>query len=113
MEFTGDFGRGGCVVDKHRTPRNAMEGTIPPKRDFAQVVVVADAGHDEVLALCGRPGCRRGTTADLRHPLLCLGCGPVVDGDVVAAFDFEVTGHRVAHHAESEKRNLCHEDPSL
>src|SRR5262249_23278853 len=111
VELAGDLGGRGSVIDEDRAFGNAVEGAVRPQRDLAQVVVVADAGHDEVLALGGGARRRRGTPAALRHPLLGLGGGAIVDRDLVTALDLEVTGHRVAHHAEPEKRNLCHEDP--
>src|SRR5262249_45075484 len=53
---------------------------------------------------------RRGGTAPaiLRHPLLGLGRGAVVDGDLVAALVLEVPCHGIAHHAETEKSHLRH-----
>ena len=46
--------------------------------------------------------------AELADPLLGLGGGAVVDGDVVAALVLEMPGHRVAHDAEAEKRHFRH-----
>src|SRR5258708_4064188 len=113
MKLARDLGRCRGVIDEYCASGNAVKGAICPERDLAQVMVVADAGHDEILTLRRCPWCRRRTPAELRHPLLGLGGGAIVDRDVVAALDLEVTGHRIAHHAEPEKRNLCHEDPPL
>src|ERR1051326_933746 len=84
------------------------KGAVGAEHHLAQVVVVADAGHDEVLARCGflrRPGA---PAAMLRDPFLGLGGGTVVDGDIVAALGLEMAGHRITHHAETEKRDLRH-----
>ena len=75
---------------------------IGAERHFAQVVVVADAGKDDVLALGGfaRGGGR--APAILCDPFVRLGSGAVVDRHVVA-LGLEVAGHRIAHDAEAEK----------
>src|SRR5215472_10203015 len=111
IEFAGDLGGCGRVIDEHRAFCNAMKGAIRPEHNLAHIVVVADAGHDEILTLGGGPRGRRGTPAELGHPLLGLGGGAIVDCNVVTTLDLEMTGHRIAHHAKSEKRNLCHEAP--
>src|SRR6185437_346420 len=74
------------------------------------VVVVADAGHDEILA--GRRFLRGlgALAAVLRDPLLGLGGGAVVDRDVMPALLLEVTGHRETHPAEPAKCDLRHPD---
>ena len=73
------------MVDEDRALAHAGEARRLAERDFAQVVVVADAAHDEILAL----GCflrrRGGLAAELRGPFLGLGGGAVVDRHVVAA----------------------------
>ncbi len=111
VKLAGDLGRCRGVIDEYCASGNAVKRAVCPERDLAQVMVVADAGHDEILTLGGGPRCRRRTPAELRHPLLGLGGGAIVDRDVVPALDLEVSGHRITHHAEPEKRNLCHEDP--
>src|ERR1700722_10924326 len=71
-------------------------------------MVVADAGHDEILALGRLFRRRRAFAAVLGHPFFRLGGGTVVDGDLVPAFRLEMPGHRVAHHAEAYECDLCH-----
>ncbi|BCH02217.1 hypothetical protein MesoLj131c_42820 [Mesorhizobium sp. 131-3-5] len=44
----------------------------------------------------------------LADPLLGLGLGAVIDGDVVATLVPEVRGHGVAHNAKTEKCHRCH-----
>src|SRR5207253_1842851 len=79
-----------------------------PERHLAQVGVVADAAHDEVLALGRGLRRRRAAPAVLAHPLFGLRTGAVVDGDVLAALVLEVPRHRVTHDAETEKSHLRH-----
>jgi len=62
-------------------------------------------GLDRSPAAAGLSGRRRQPAAMLGDPLLGLGRGAVIDGDVVAALVLEVPGHRIAHHAEAEKRH--------
>ena len=45
------------MIDENLALAHAGEGAIGAERDLAQVVVIADASHDEVLALGG--GLRR------------------------------------------------------
>src|SRR5262247_377872 len=96
------------MVDEHSAFLHPVEGAVRPERYLAQVVVVADAAHDEVLALGCRLGRRCTAPAVLRHPLLRLGRGAVIHGDVVAALVLEVPCHRVPHDAETEKSHLRH-----
>src|SRR5215468_7829131 len=99
------------MIDEHCALRDTMEGAVPSERDLAHIIVVADASHDEILPFGSSSWGRRGTPAELRDPLLGLGGGAIVHGDVMPALGLEMTGHRIAHHAEPEKRNLCHEAP--
>src|SRR5262249_11706076 len=99
----------GGVVDKGRAFANAVEGAVLAKRDLAQVVVVADAAHDEVLTGGGGPRGGCALAAELLDPLLGLGGGAVIDRDLVATFVLEVPGYRIAHHAKPEKRHLRHD----
>src|SRR4051794_29714170 len=85
-----------------------MERAVFTERDFAQIVVVADAGHHEILALRGSVRRRRGLATILLRPLLGLGSGAVIDRDLMAAFVLEMPGHRKAHHAKTDKRHLRH-----
>ncbi len=96
----------GGVVDKDRAARHAGEGAVGAERHRAQIVVVADAGEDDRPA--ARRVARRGgrSAAVLRHPFLSPRRGAVVDDDFVAAAGFEVARHRVAHDAQSEKRDF-------
>ena len=96
------------MVDDDRALRDAGEDAVLAEHDLAEIVVVADAGHDEVLALGRRLRRRRAAAAMLGHPLFRLGGGAVVDRDLVAAFRLEMPRHRVAHHAEPDKRHLRH-----
>src|SRR6478752_1214145 len=108
VKLARDLGRRGRMVDEHRALLHAVEGAIGPERDFAQVVVVADAAHDEVLALGRRLGRRRAAPAVLAHPFFCLRGGAVVDGQVMATLVLEVACHGVAHDAKTEKSCFRH-----
>ena len=55
-------------------------------------------------ASCGVAACR---AAELLDPLLGLGGGAVVDGDLVPALVLEMPGHRVAHHAKPRKATFA------
>ena len=96
------------MVDEDRALAHAGETAVGAERDFAQVVVIANAAHDEVLA--GRGFLRRlgRLAAVLRDPFLGLGEGAVIDRHLVAAFGLEMAGHRVAHDAQAQKCNLRH-----
>ena len=108
VEFARDLGRGGGVVDEGRAFLHAGERAIGAERDRAQVVVVADTGHHEILALRG--GLRRcgGLAAEFLGPCLGLGRRPVEDRDLVAAFDDQMSCHGKTHDAETEKSDFSH-----
>src|SRR5208282_4202559 len=63
---------------------------------------------DEVLARGRFSRRRRAFAAVLRNPFFGLGGGAVVDRDVMSALRLEMSCHRVAHHAEPDKRHLRH-----
>ena len=73
-----------------------------------KVIVVANAGEDDVGALRGLGGGGGGAAAMLADPFLGLLGGAVVDGDVVAALVLQMASHGIAHHAKSQKRNRRH-----
>jgi hypothetical protein len=99
VKLAGNVGRGGGVVDKNLALAHAGEGAIGAESHFAQVVIVADAAHDEILALGRGFGRGSGFAAELRHPFLGLGGGAVIDGHLVSALGLEMPGHGVAHDA--------------
>ena len=111
MQLARDLGRGGGVVHEHRALLDAMEGAVRPERHLAQVIVVADAAHDEVLAFGRLFRRRRLASPVLAHPFLGLGGGAVIDRDLVPALVLEVPGHGIAHDAEPEECHLCHHFP--
>ena len=92
---------------------SACEGAAGAGGDAAQVVVVADAGEDDL----GRRRGRRGGVAALAAAVLGHpGLGParraVVDRDLVA-LGGEMARHRIAHHPESDESDARHADPPL
>ena len=86
--------RGRRVVDVDRARLHAGERAVLAERHLAQIVVIADAGEDEIGAL-GRLG---GVAATRRHAapthLLGLGAGAVVDGQSCPPLCPEMPGHR-------------------
>ena len=107
-KLAGDLGRSGGVIHEHRALLHPMEGAVGSQRDLAQVVVVADAAHDEVLAFGCRFGGWRAAPLMLGNPLLRLGRSAVVDDQVMAALVLEVARHRVPHDPETEKSYFRH-----
>ena len=83
VELARDFGRGGGVVDEDRARCHAREGAVGPDGHRAQVVVIADAGEDDLLAHAAASRRLRGLAAMFPDPFLGLGECAVVDGDLV------------------------------
>src|SRR5258708_6557666 len=77
-------------------------------RHRPEIMVVADGAHDKVLAFGGgfRRRCRLAT--ELLGPCLRLGRRPVVHGDLVTTFFHQMSCHREAHNAETEKSDFSH-----
>jgi hypothetical protein len=108
VQLARDFGRRRGVIDEHFALGHAGEGAVRPKRHLAQVVVIADAAHDEILAFgCGL-GRAGGLATVLRHPFFGLGGGAVIDRHIVPAFALEMPGHGIAHDAQAQKRHFRH-----
>jgi hypothetical protein len=96
------------VIDHDRGLARASEHAVLAEHDFAQIVVVADADHDEVLPF-GRLSRRTRTLAAvLRDPFCGFGRGAVIDRDVMAALRLEMPRHRVTHDSEPDECDLCH-----
>jgi hypothetical protein len=106
-QFARHLGRRRGVVDEDRAAAHAREGAVRTGRDLAQIVVIADAGEDDLLALCRLGRGLPEPAAILRHPLLRLGGGAVVDRDLVP-LGLEMARHGVAHDAETEESDLRH-----
>jgi len=96
------------VIDEDRALLHPRQHTVIAIDDRADVVVVADAHHDEIAVLGGLARRGRVLAAVLLGPLLRFGRGAVVDGHVVAAFLEQVAGHGIAHDAEAEERYFRH-----
>ncbi len=73
------------------------------KRDGAQIIVIADAGENEVFAFGRLRGCRGHGAAMFDSPFFRLGRSAVVDRHVVTASVLQMRGHGIAHDAEAEK----------
>jgi hypothetical protein len=79
-----DAGRGRRVVDEDGASLHSKERAVGADGDFAQIVVVADAGEYDVLA---SSGIARGGSCGapiLAGPFFGLCGGAIVDGDFVA-----------------------------
>ena len=94
------------MIDEDRAALHTGKGAVLAEHDRPQVVVIADATEDDFPALRGLARRRLMLAAELFRPLLGFGGRAVVDGDDVAALLGEMSGHRVAHHAETQKRNI-------
>jgi hypothetical protein len=90
------------VIDEDRLRRHPRERVL---RDRAHVVVVADAHQHDLRIARGVGRGRRRLAAVLLDPLPRLRLRAVVDRHVVARLR-EMSGHRVAHDAESEEREF-------
>ena len=108
MDFPGDDGRGGRVVDQDRALLHAGEHAVVAVDHRAHVVVVADAHQDEIAALRRLFRGGGGLAAVFLDPLGGLGRAAVVDRHVMAALFQQVARHRVAHDAQAEERNFRH-----
>ena len=88
---------------------HAGERAIGADRDGAQIVVIADAGHDKILAFGGGFRRRRGLVRRISRPIaFALAGGPVVHRDLVTAFGDEMSCHGETHNAETEKSDFGH-----
>src|SRR5262249_43634449 len=58
IKVTCDFSRGGRMVDEDLALAHAGESAIWPQGHFTQVIVITNAGHDEILALSSGLGGR-------------------------------------------------------
>ena len=77
MKLAGDLGGGRGVVDEDGALAQPVKGAAVAERDLAQIGVVADTRHDEVLAVGGLLGRRGEAAAELGDPLLRLGGGAI------------------------------------
>ncbi len=113
VELPGNLGRSGGVIDKNGAGLHARERAVGTDRDRAQVVIVADAGHHEILAF--RRGLRRGgrLAAEFPGPGLRFCRVAIVHRDVMTTFGNEMPRHGESHDAETEKCDFCHSVRSL
>ena len=109
VEFTRDFGGGGGVVDEDRALFHPGEGAAVAKGDRAQVVVVADAGHHEILTLGGGLRSRGGASAEFVGPGFRGRRRAVVDRHLVLTLLHEMPRHGEAHDAETDESDFSHD----
>ena len=79
-----------------------------PSRHGAQVVVIADAGEDEIGAVGGFGRRRRRRAADARRPFLGLCGGAVIDRHVVTALALRWPAIGIAHDAKTDEGDFGH-----
>ncbi len=101
--------RYGGVIDEHAAGAQGLEHAVRAEHDLREIVVVADAGDDDIGAL-GRMGRFRGN-ADRKvgiglAPFLAALGRAVVDGEMVPGAR-DVLRDRAAHHAQAEEGNLA------
>ena len=112
MQFLGQIGRRGGVVDEHRARRHRLQRSHIGQRHRAHIVVVAHAHEHELGTSSRLRGRGRGPATVLGHPGLRPGRRAVVHGDLVASRD-QVARHRVAHDPQPNERTTSHFEPSL
>ena len=97
------------MVDEDGAVAERLERAVWPERHRAEIVVIADAGEDEIGAVAPpRPGWPPILPPNLRDPGFGLGAGAVEDRDVVAATRLEMAGHGKAHDAEPDPGDFAH-----
>ena len=106
MKFARHIGRRRGVVDENRALAHGGKGTILGNGYGTKVVIIADAGKDDVLALCRFGGRAGRVSAMLGNPGLGLGIGAIVDRDLVATLVAKMARHRIAHDAKAQKCNF-------
>ena len=109
-KLAGDGGGDGGVIGKDGAGRHAREGAVIAKADRAEVVIIADAGHDERGPLCGLGGRRGGAAGMALYPAEGLFGRTVVDRDLMP-LGGQMPRHRKAHHAQAKKCHLRHRQP--
>src|SRR5579862_3309213 len=112
MQFARDARRSRGVIDEDRALLHARESAVRSQRHGAHVFVIAYAGEDEVASLSRLAGRRGARASVLRGPAFGLGRRTIVDGRPMT-FGLEMPGHRITHHAESEKSDLSQRQSSF
>ena len=108
-QLTCHDGRGGCVINNHTARLGACENSLRACHYLAQVIIVANAGEDEVCALGCGCWSSSGVAAVLLLPFSCLGCCSVVNRDSVPCLD-QMAGHRETHGAKADECCFgCHD----
>ena len=108
VQFARNGRRGGRVVDEDRALLHARERAVWSEHDGAQIVVVADAGENEIAIRHRLARRRRGCAAVFRNPVPRLRRRAVIDRQVVTALGLQMARHRKAHDAQPEKCDLRH-----
>ena len=112
VKLAGDIGGSGCVVNEHGAFRHPGKGAVLAQHDAAQIIVIADAAEDHLGTLCRFAGRLGDLAAMLLLPFGSAGCCAVIDGHLMSA-RFQMSRHRIAHHAEADPRYFRHVTHSL
>jgi hypothetical protein len=72
------------------------------------MLVVADAGEDEIGVARSVRRCRCDPSAELRNPGFRFRARAIVDRDVVLATRRQMPGYGIAHDAESNECDFAH-----
>ncbi|MNE09010.1 hypothetical protein D3C80_1016740 [compost metagenome] len=105
-------GRRGGVIDQHAARRHAGEGAIGTQHHRAQIVIVAHAAHHELGTQRGFAR-RRGIAPAVLDPPLPRPLRRAVVHAHLMAVARQMPGHRVAHHPQPQKCDLCHPSTSI
>ena len=95
------------MVDEDGAGLHAGKRAIGPEHHAAKVVVIADTGHHELGAMGGLGGRAPKRAAMLRDPGLGLCRRAIIDAQLMA-LRRQMPRHRIAHHAQPQKRHFRH-----
>src|SRR5262245_38665579 len=107
IKLASDGGGSRGVVDGDCPGLQALEHSVWSQRDGAQVLVVADAGENEIRLGRSFRRCAYLAATELRDPSLRFRTRAIVNGYIVAASG-EMAGHGKAHHAKADKGDFAH-----
>ncbi len=87
---------------------SAANAPCSSERHGAKIVIVADAGEDEVGAVCRLGGAGGTPAAEPGDPSLGFGARAVEHHDVMMSARLEMAGQGKAHHAEPDPSDFAH-----
>ena len=90
------------MIDQHRAFCHSSKRAVRAECDGAQVIVIADAGKDEIGTLRRLGRGRHGLVVELARPFGGFLGRPVINGQRQAALALQMAGHRIAHDAQAD-----------